>query len=186
MEAEHQQVIDTLLLGFSADPLVRWFWPDATRYLGAGPMFDAFAGGAVTAGSAYVTDGFEGAALWLPPGHETDDERTAALMQASVPADRLEDAFKLFEAMEREHPKDACWYLPMIGVDPAHRGRGLGAALMKAALRRCDEEGLPAYLESSNPRNISLYERHGFVVQSRLEIGAAPVVHPMLRAPQPR
>ena len=53
---------------------------------------------------------------------------------------------------------------------------------MKHVLAIIDESGLPAYLESSNPQNISLYERHGFEVVGRIQIGASPPVHPMLRS----
>jgi len=42
------------------------------------------------------------------------------------------------------------------------QGQGIGAALMRHALERVDAERLPAYLESSNSRNISLYRRFGF------------------------
>ena len=44
---------------------------------------------------------------------------------------------------------------------------GLGSALIKHGLRQCDAQGLPAYLESSHPRNVPLYERHGFRVVSQ-------------------
>lgn len=66
-------------------------------------------------------------------------------------------------------------------VDAAQQGRGLGAQLMDGALARCDEEGLIAYLESSNPANISLYQRHGFDVIGEIEIENGPIVTPMLR-----
>jgi ribosomal protein S18 acetylase RimI-like enzyme len=72
----------------------------------------------------------------------------------------------------------------MIGVEPNSQGKGLGAALLRYALARCDKEGALAYLESSNPRNISLYERHGFEVMGEIRIGAAPLVTPMLRRPR--
>lgn len=88
----------------------------------------------------------------------------------------------MLERMETFHPSDPpCWYLAFIGVDVAAQGRGLGSALMKHALKRCDEDGTQAYLESSNPANISLYERHGFHVLGRIDAGSAPPVHPMLR-----
>jgi ribosomal protein S18 acetylase RimI-like enzyme len=53
---------------------------------------------------------------------------------------------------------------------------------MKYALAKCDEAGLPAYLESSNPANISLYERHGFEVTGKIQSESSPPVHPMYRA----
>ena len=74
----------------------------------------------------------------------------------------------------------------MIGVEPYSQGQGLGGELMRHAVARCDDEGALAYLESSNPRNISLYMRHGFEVMGEIRIGAAPLVTPMLRRPRPR
>ena len=67
-------------------------------------------------------------------------------------------------------------------ADPAATGQGLGATLMKHALTIVDEAGLPAYLESSNPRNISLYERHGFEVMGEIRTKGSPVMTPMIRA----
>jgi ribosomal protein S18 acetylase RimI-like enzyme len=63
-------------------------------------------------------------------------------------------------------------------------GRGLGSVLMRRGLERCDKDHLPAYLESSNPRNISLYERHGFEIIGRIQAGASPTLTPMLRRPR--
>ena len=84
--------------------------------------------------------------------------------------------------MEKIHPHDErCWYLPLIAADPAHIGKGLGGELMKHALQRCDEDGSIAYLESTNPRNISLYERHGFGVVGEIQAGSSPTLYPMIR-----
>ena len=46
-----------------------------------------------------------------------------------------------------------------------------------------DEDGTPAYLESSNPVNISLYQRHGFEVLGTIQVGTSPPITPMLRQP---
>jgi hypothetical protein len=45
-----------------------------------------------------------------------------------------------------------------------------------------DETGLPAYLESSNPRNIPLYERFGFELLGVIQGGDFPPITPMLRS----
>ena len=180
-EADREQILATLLLGFSADPIERWLWPEAKDYLNCMPLFDAFAGGAINAGSAYVTDNFESAALWLPPGDEPDEDKILEILNNTLKEDTMADAMLLFEAMEEFHPTEPCWYLPMIAVDPAHQGYGFGGQLMKHALTRCDEDGLPAYLESSNSRNISLYERHGFEKMGEIQAGASPVMTPMIR-----
>lgn len=179
--SERERVIATVQMGFSSDPLTRWFWPEANQYLASAPLFDAFGGDAVEAGSAFVSDGFEGAALWLPPGQMPDEERVAESVQSTVAPDLVDDVFSVFEKMDQYHPDEAVWYLPLIAVDPFHQGKGIGSALMKEALKRCDAEKLPAYLESSNPRNISLYERHGFESMGQIQVGNSPVVTPMYR-----
>jgi GNAT superfamily N-acetyltransferase len=69
-------------------------------------------------------------------------------------------------------------------VDPAHRGKGYGTALLGFALEQCDRDGVPAYLESTNPRNMSLYRRHGFEPVGRIQEGTSPVIVPMVRAPR--
>jgi len=74
--------------------------------------------------------------------------------------------------------------LPLVGVDPIAQGRGYGALLMRHAAHRFDAEGVPAYLESSNPRNISLYLRHGFEILGTIQVGDSPTVTPMLRRPR--
>jgi hypothetical protein len=51
---------------------------------------------------------------------------------------------------------------------------------------QCDRDGVLAYLDSSNPRNIPLYLRHGFEIVGRVQSGNSPVITPMLRKPQRR
>jgi len=74
-------------------------------------------------------------------------------------------------------------YLPFIGVDPAQQGKGSGAALLKSVLAKCDKTHVPAYLESTNPRNRTLYERHGFRAMGEIKVGDCPPIVPMLRRP---
>jgi ribosomal protein S18 acetylase RimI-like enzyme len=87
----------------------------------------------------------------------------------------------MLQGMAEHHPHEPHWYLPLIAADPNWIGQGLGTLLMKHALRQCDEEGITAYLESSNPRNISLYERHGFRVIGAIQHGSSPTMTPMFR-----
>ena len=182
---DRQAAIDVITLGFSTDPMARWTLPAASLYLTVMPeMVDAFGGKAFELGSAYCIDDLSGAALWLPPGTEPDNERLGALIARHASAAVQEAAGGVFEQMAAYHPHEPHWYLPVIAVDPACQGRGLGGALLKQALARCDADGLPAYLESSNPRNIPLYERHGFEILGRIQVGNSPVLTPMLRPPR--
>ena len=84
------------------------------------------------------------------------------------------------------HPTDRHWYLAAIGTDPRHQALGNGRKLMEGSLARCDADGVPAYLESSNPRNVPFYERLGFVAVGEIHVPTGPTMVPMWREPQPR
>ena len=124
---------------------------------------------------------YTGAALWLPPGVHPDEGALGELMKSTASAAAREEGPAIFELMRRYHPAEPHWYLPLIGVDPAHKGKGHGDALMRYALERCDRDQVPAYLESTNPRNISLYQRHGFKAVGTIQAGSSPTLVPMLR-----
>jgi GNAT superfamily N-acetyltransferase len=174
--------ISTIVLGFATDPMTRWVWPDASDYLSTMPRFaKAFGGRAFEHGTADITEGIHAAALWLPPGVEPDETAMGAVMEGALRPEIAEDVGAVMKAMAEHHPHEPHWYLPVIAADPNWIGQGLGALLMKHALRRCDEQGVAAYLESSNPRNIPFYERHGFKITGRIQRGSSPVLTPMLR-----
>lgn len=141
----------------------------------------AFGGAAFSYSSAHCTEDNAGVALWLPPNVHPDEEALVKVLESRVSKSILGDLFAVFEQMEQYHPAEPHWYLPIIGVDPAYQGRGYGNALMKHALEQCDRDHAPAYLESSNPRNVSLYQRHGFEALGTIQKGTSPPVVPMLR-----
>ncbi|MCF3109636.1 GNAT family N-acetyltransferase [Niabella sp. CC-SYL272] len=180
--SEEAGAIAVLTLAFSVDPMVRWSLPNSKKYLAAFPLIaKAFGGNAFEGGTAYMGDNFAGVALWLPPGAGSDEESLVRLFDENVSNDVKKDLPGIFEQMEKFRPAEPHWYLPMIGVDPAYQNTGVGSALMKEALKVVDKDGSIAYLESSNPRNISLYERHGFEVIGEIRSGSSPILHPMLR-----
>jgi ribosomal protein S18 acetylase RimI-like enzyme len=182
---EQEIAIATLVLAFSNDPAVRWLFPDTHRYLIYFPQFvKAFAGKAFEQGTAYVSGDFTGTALWLAPGVQPHAEPLEELLQSSLPNANQPDAFAVFEQMDHCHPRFPHWYLPLIGVDPQYQGKGHGSVLLRSVLRQCDKEQIPAYLESSNPANIALYERHGFETIGTIQVGRSPEIVPMIRQPQ--
>lgn len=180
---ERSAGLATMVLGFAADPFNRWLFPDAQRYLAAMPaMADAFGGRAFDCGTAYVAADFGGVALWLPPGIEPDRERLLGVLFDNISEAVATDLAGVGAGMAEYHERAGnCWYLPLIAVDPLHQGRGIGARLMVEALRRIDLDGAPAYLESSNPRNLTLYRRHGFEVMGEIRVGTSPPMVPMFR-----
>jgi ribosomal protein S18 acetylase RimI-like enzyme len=184
--AEEAAVLAILTLAFSNDPATRWTWPDPKAYLEAFPHFaKAFGGAAFGLGSAHRI-GSAGAALWLPPGASPDEAALGALMESTADPQTAVDGPQVMQQMASYHPHGPHWYLPLIGIDPAHQGKGLGSALMKHVTDICDRDSVLAYLESSNLKNIALYERHGFEVLGAIQAGSSPVITPMLRKPRRR
>lgn len=181
-DSDHQVAINAITLGFVSDPVMRWAWPDPQTYIETMPKFsEAFGAKAFTHDTAHIVEDGKAAALWLPPGEDVDADPVVDVLTASMPEDRLEDILGVLEQMGAYHPDDDCWYLSIIAADANFMGQGLGAALMKHALLAADEAGLPAYLESSNIRNVAFYERHGFEVMGEIQVGTSPIVRPMLR-----
>ncbi len=175
-------VLDILGLAFGGDPAMRWTFARVDDYRRwQGPFMMAMAGRAFAEGTAFVTQDLGAAALWLGPGVAADPDVMGAVFARAIPPERLETGALVGEAMDQHHPQEPHWYLPLIGVDPARQGRGLGSALLKHALTRCDAEGVPAYLESSNPKNVPLYERYGFEVTGSIKPRDFPGLTPMLR-----
>jgi ribosomal protein S18 acetylase RimI-like enzyme len=170
--SDEASTIDVLVRAFSADPVARWVWPDSQQYLMHFPSFvRAFGGKAFTHGSAYYVDGYAGAALWLPPYVRPDEDVLNSVLQRTVSEHIQKDVFAVFEQMGRYHPSEPHWYLPLLGVDPFQQGKGFGSALMQHALVNCDRDSKLAYLESTNRRNMHLYERYGFELLGTIQAG---------------
>ena len=184
--ADQDLAVDVIVRAFSKDPVAQWFYPELEQYREYFPKFvRAFAGAAFAHGRVHCIDGFLGAALWLAPGAHVDGDILASLLQQSIGENRKAEAFALIEQMEQRHPPEAHWYLPMIGVDPAHHSQGYGSVLLKHALARCDRAGKPSYLEASSTASARLYERHGFEPLGTIQVGSSPPLFPMLRRPRP-
>lgn len=179
------RAVATLVTAFAADPAVRWMYPGAEQYLQHFPDFvRAFGGRAFEHGTADSAKGHHAAALWLPPDVQPDEAALGEVLEQSVHEELLPEVVSLLEQMGQFHPPQAHWYLSLVGVDPRMQQRGLGSALLMMGLERCDRERLPAYLESTNSRNIPLYERLGFRTLGRIRTETSPVITPMLRQPR--
>lgn len=176
-----EKALATIVTAFASDPVSRWVLSQPAQYLSLFPLVVSHMGGrAFGEGSAFASGDLRAVALWLPPGVENDLEAVGEAFESGgvmPPA----DAPAFFEQMAHHHPLEPHWYLPFIGVDPGVQGKGLGATLMADALAHVDASGMPAYLESSNPRNVPFYERFGFRVTGRIQVGNSPLMTPMWR-----
>ncbi len=135
----------------------------------------------------YTSSDLRGAAIWAPPQARrpglSDLLRLASLGRYTLK--NTISTIRALAAIESRHPREPHFYLAVLGTDPPHQGKGVASAILQPVLNRCDEEGIPAYLESSKERNVPFYMRHGFKVTEELTLPyGGPKIWLMWRQPQ--
>jgi GNAT superfamily N-acetyltransferase len=148
---------------------------------------DAFPLGNVSV--ARVDGQVAGTAIWYAPGDfPMTTLRQARLFPAMLAMLRFGPAMvtrlgQMEQNAKVAFPKEPCWYLAALGVDPARQGQGIGSRLMESALAEIDAgtgaagraaRGA-AYLETGEMANVRFYERFGFQVrEDALQLAPAP------------
>jgi ribosomal protein S18 acetylase RimI-like enzyme len=189
--ADVERVVEVLAGAFYSDPLWSWAFPDPQhRREQHRRLWRLCVEGAMRFPGVWLTDGGTATSVWIPPG---ENEFSSAQEARFEP--RLREllgaqagrAFEAFGLLEQVHPHDQPhYYLSLLGTDPEHRGHGHGLGLLADNLVRVDDEGMPAYLEASNPANVALYRRYGFeVVNSVQPSDGGPEVATMWREGKP-
>jgi GNAT superfamily N-acetyltransferase len=156
-------VVDTLVASFEGDPLWRWVFPDMADLE---VMWRLYAASGLRYPWVRMLDGAAAVAIWIPPGGteltELEEIGLEPLLRRLV-GGRACAVLELLENFEAAHPRERPHYhLTLLGTHPDHRGKGIGMGLLADCLGLIDAEGMPAYLESSNPANDTRYERIGF------------------------
>ncbi|KKY23524.1 putative acetyltransferase [Diplodia seriata] len=80
------------------------------------------------------------------------------------------------------------YFCNIVTILPEYQGKGIGRALMEEVLRMADEQGIPAYLESSRKvPNVPIYEKFGFELKKEMECddnGDSIMLYCMTREPR--
>jgi ribosomal protein S18 acetylase RimI-like enzyme len=180
----------TLAHAFADDPIARWSCkPDALRPRLLERFYAIRLRQLLRHDEVWTEPGLTGAALWLPPDAWRTSMREDAALATVLLHPRLLPRLPLvvhgFTGIERHHPPHPPhWYLAVLGTDPEAQGHGIGSALLRPLLARCDEDGVGAYLESSKERNIAFYARHGFRVTDEVRLPRGPRAWLMWREPR--
>jgi ribosomal protein S18 acetylase RimI-like enzyme len=179
------QLSATLADAFATDPILQWLAPShrsdrrLRRLLAIELEYYMF-----PAGRVLTTGDFRGANLELPPGRwEMTVPLSAAIGFVRAFGLRLPRARRLQRLFEGIHLQEPHYYIRYLGVATRFQGQGLGTALLRPTLDRCDGEGVPAYLEASTERSAALYNRLGFVHLGELRVPNGPRFWPMRRPP---
>jgi ribosomal protein S18 acetylase RimI-like enzyme len=72
--------------------------------------------------------------------------------------------------IEKIHPQESHYYLEYLGVVPECQGKGFGTNILQHMTAKADEENAGCYLETASPKNVPLYQRHGFKVIAEKQI----------------
>jgi ribosomal protein S18 acetylase RimI-like enzyme len=179
------RVSATLADAFATDPILQWLAPSRRSDRRLRHLIEIELEYYVfPAGRVLTTGDFRGANLELPPGSwEMTVPLSAAIGFVRALGPRLLRARRLQSHFESIHPREPHYYIRYVGVATRFQGRGLGTALLRPTLDRCDGEGVAAYLEASTERSAALYERLGFIHLGEQRVPDGPRFWPMRRPP---
>ncbi|VEP16285.1 Acetyltransferase (fragment) [Hyella patelloides LEGE 07179] len=126
-----ENVINSLILAFCADPVIRWMYPSPQQYLENFPNFvRTFGHKALELKTVYTIDDYSGAAFWFPPHTEPESEAVGEMLQRTISQQLQEEVFTMLEKISHDRPQEPHWYLGILGVEPTQRQKGYGSALM--------------------------------------------------------
>jgi GNAT superfamily N-acetyltransferase len=187
--ADHDRLVEVLAGAFADDPVFRYMLPPALRRRSARlrGFFRLEVPRSRRRGGAWTSADGAGAAIWYPPGHWRPSSWEALRQTPAavrVFGGQLGLASQAQATMQAHHPHEPHWYLSYLAAVPGRQRTGIGSALLRPVLRRCDEHGSPAYLEATSERNRALYTRHGFVEREPYALPDGPPLFPMWREPR--
>jgi ribosomal protein S18 acetylase RimI-like enzyme len=188
--ADVDKLGDVLARAFDDDPIFRAMLPDDARRRHALPiLFREWTRLLhLPLDAAWTTDDVTGGALWAPPGKWKigllDEAKMAPKMLGAL-GSRVVASLRVLFAIESRHPKGPPHhYLRVLGCDPTRQGQGIGSRLLRPVLEQCDAKREPAYLESSNEKNLPFYRRHGFETIDEVVTHLGPRIWLMWRDPR--
>ncbi|MFF1635860.1 GNAT family N-acetyltransferase [Leifsonia sp. NPDC058248] len=166
--ADVDAVTETITLAFRDDPV----WGPALRRPDGSTdhcarFWRLYVEGALRYSTVRMAYDATTVAVWIPPGGSElsgeQEHQAEELLLASLGPAQTRACLELWERFEANHPPTPPhMYLSLLATHPDHRGRGIGQQLLAENLAALDADGLPAYLESTNPANDHRYERAGF------------------------
>lgn len=180
-------ITEAIVSAFSADPVWTWAFPDPLAHP---PLYELFIRAPLRDGSVWTTEGCDAAAVWILPGGEEMTPAVEAELEEVVErfaGPRAAEVSELVGSFDASHPRDReHYYLSLLGTHARARGRGLGMDLLRHNLAQIDREGMPAYLESTNPANDRRYESVGFERVGEFHTAdGAHTITTMWREPRP-
>ena len=178
--------IEVLARAFQSDPLMRYIFAEAeapydqclkelfrfsceVRYLLDWPLFGSFTDTRLL-GVAGVTE----------PEQKPWPETLVSVyreLQTVIGPRATEHLEQYSSHADSFRPQAPHYHLGMIGVDPAAQGQGHGRALLEAvqALSEQHPASTGVWLDTENPRNVTIYGRCGYGVVAQTHYGGVDI-----------
>ena len=181
-EADRERVIDVLAAAFNDYPVMRFALADASdeydqrlreligfycdkRLIHDWPVLG------IRQGQEFVA-----AALITAPGTGTESpefRRKHLGLAHAIGRAACERMARYERASSGREPKDAHYFLGMIGVAPGHQGSGYGRLLLEhiQAMSEGDQISTGVSLSTEDPSNVPYYQRVGYQVVGEADVG---------------
>jgi GNAT superfamily N-acetyltransferase len=194
---EEHAVVGMLTRAFYDDPLFGFLLPDLVQQTKG--LMGFMQGGVIDAvpfGEVWVAHAENGkiasAAVWLPPeGYPRGVRREFRTVYRSFPAfahagKRVVASMRLLAEVDKAHHAldEPHYYLAILGTDPLYQRTGAGSTALQPVLDKCDEQGMPAYVETQKEENLAYYARHAFELTRKIEAKGCPPVWTLWRKPR--
>jgi GNAT superfamily N-acetyltransferase len=172
--ADRNEVVETLIRAFFDDPVFAWVLPDpATRAAKMRWLGHRWLRARERQDDLFVVDKARGLLVGVAPTGNPNVPfwSQVKLGLLAMPFIFGVRSFRRFLAVDadltRRHAEELTsphYVIDILAVDPPSQGSGWGTRLLDGYLQRADEQRLPSYLVTNNPRNLPFYERAGFRV----------------------
>ncbi len=176
-------VTEIITLAFATDPVwgVAIARPDGnTEHHSA--YWRPWVLGAMRNSGVYLNDDASAVSIWIPPGcDEMTQEQSAevlAVVEEFLPPESKPAMLGLWDRFAAAQPPGGSHaYLSFLARHPNSTGHGVGQQLLRENLEHFDAQGVPSYLESTNPANNHRYERAGYGLMDHFEstFDSAPI-----------
>lgn len=126
-------------------------------------------------GKVVLSDENNACALILLPDKKRNDFKSIwweiRLVLTSTGIGNIRKALRRERKIKVLHPQESMYYLWFIGVSSADQGKGIGGKLLKELIYDSEFEKRIICLETSTTKNIPWYEKFGFSIYNKLNLG---------------
>ena len=188
-----ERAVVTAASAYLPDPIITWVFPDAARRPAASrALMRVLVGYGLRYGRVTASHDARAVCVWIPPGSGITIPRMIRSRMLALPfragfrpSARFMAANETMDKIHKARVPGPHWYLFGVAVAPELHNQGIGSSIIREGLARADRESRPCYLETSEPRNLVLYQRLGFAVLEEATLGkGGPPAWAMLREPQ--